>query len=216
MNLIHSTLLRACAVGLIAMATPFATVSAAPVAESAQPANDPMTFARGAQAWADTCARCHNFRDPREFSDVQWRAVMLHMRIRANLSGQQARDILGFLQGSNDPAAVMFAPTMAASTSATAVAGPGTEPAVLFNQTCVACHGANGKGALAGIPDFTSAQGPLARKTDAQLAESILNGLQTPGAAMAMPAQGGNPAVTESDAAALAHYLRAQFYGGSR
>src|SRR3546814_2948149 len=80
--------------------------------------------------------------------------------------------------------------------------------------TCVACHGANGKVALPGIPDFTSAQGPLARKTDAQLTESILNGLQTPGAAMAMPAQGGNPAVTESAAAALARYLHAQFYGG--
>src|SRR3546814_16318670 len=99
MNLIHSTLLRACAVGLIAVATPFATVSAAPVSDPAQPVNDPMTFARGAQAWADTCARCHNFRDPREFSDVEWRSVMLHMRIRANLTGSPTRDITGFLQG---------------------------------------------------------------------------------------------------------------------
>jgi len=216
MNRIHSTLIRACAVALIAMATPFATVVAAPVSEPAQPANDPMTFARGAQAWADACSRCHNFRDPKEFSDVQWRAVMLHMRIRANLTGPQSRDILTFLQGSNDPMAVMFAPAMAASTAATAVAGPDTEPAVLFNQTCVACHGANGKGALPGIPDFTSAQGPLARKTDAQLAESILNGLQTPGAAMAMPAQGGNPVVTGAAAAALVRYLREQFYDAAQ
>src|SRR3546814_6558376 len=50
---------------------------------------------------------------------------------------------------------------------------------------------------------FTSAQGPLARKNDTQLAASILNGLQTPGAALAMPAQGGNPAVTADDAEAL-------------
>ncbi|PKM09399.1 MAG: cytochrome c, class I [Gammaproteobacteria bacterium HGW-Gammaproteobacteria-4] len=137
------------------------------------------------------------------------------MRIRANLTGQQSREILGFLQGSNDPAAAIFAPAKASSIVATAVAGSGAEPAVLFNQTCIACHGANGKGALPGVPDFTSAQGPLARKTDAQLAASILNGLQTPGAAMAMPAQGGNPAVSETDAAALVRYLRAQFYPGT-
>lgn len=216
MNHIHSSLKRTCAVGLIAMASPFATVIAAPVSEPAQPANDPMTFARGAQAWADTCARCHNLRDPKELSDMQWRAVMLHMRIRADLTGPQTRDILGFLQGSNDPVAATFAPVVAASVSTTALAGSGPEPAALFNQTCVACHGANGKGALPGVPDLTSAQGPLARKTDAQLAASILNGLQTPGAALAMPAQGGNPAVTAGDAAALVRYLRQQFNDGAK
>src|SRR3546814_7015051 len=97
-----------------------------------------------------------------------------------------------------------------------ASAGTATDPALLFNQTCVACHGANGKGALPGVPDFTSAQGPLARKNDTQLAASILNGLQTPGAALAMPAQGGNPAVTADDAAALVRYLRQQFYDGAQ
>lgn len=216
MNRIHNTLIRACAVGLMAMASPFATVVAAPASEPAQPANDPMTFARGAQAWADACARCHNFRDPKEFSDMEWRSVMLHMRIRGNLTGQQTRDILGFLQGSNDPTAAMFAPVMVASATTAAVAGSRPEPAALYNQTCVACHGANGKGALPGIPDLTSAQGPLARKSDAQLAASILNGLQTPGAALAMPAQGGNPAITADDATALVRYLRQQFYDGAQ
>src|SRR3546814_10403124 len=113
-----------------------------------------MTFARGAQAWADTCARCHNFRDPREFSDVEWRSVMLHMRIRANLTGSQTRDILGFLQGSNDPTAVMFAPPMAASTLAATAYGSGAETAVLSKQTCVACNGAKGQGALPVTPDW--------------------------------------------------------------
>lgn len=62
---------------------------------------DPMQFARGAQAWANNCTRCHNMRDPKELRDDQWRAAIAHMRVRAGLTGQEARDILVFLQGSN-------------------------------------------------------------------------------------------------------------------
>ncbi len=63
--------------------------------------SDPMQFARGAQTWADNCARCHNMRDPKELRDDQWRAVVSHMRVRGGLTGQEARDVLAFLQGSN-------------------------------------------------------------------------------------------------------------------
>ena len=63
--------------------------------------SDPMQFSRGAQAWANNCARCHNMRDPKELRDDQWRAAVSHMRVRAGLTGQEARDILAFLQGSN-------------------------------------------------------------------------------------------------------------------
>lgn len=66
-----------------------------------QPQPDPAAFARGAKTWADNCARCHNMRDPRELRDDQWRAVVTHMRLRAGLTGEQARDILLFLQESN-------------------------------------------------------------------------------------------------------------------
>lgn len=62
---------------------------------------DPAQFARGAQTWANTCARCHNMRDPKELRDDQWRAAMAHMRVRAGLTGQETRDVLVFLQGSN-------------------------------------------------------------------------------------------------------------------
>ena len=70
---------------------------AAGTPEAAQ--SDPMQFARGAQTWASTCARCHNMRDPKELRDDQWRATVAHMRVRAGLTGQEARDV--FLQGSN-------------------------------------------------------------------------------------------------------------------
>jgi mono/diheme cytochrome c family protein len=70
-------------------------------ATSAGAAADGTAFARGAQAWADNCARCHAMRDPKSESDRHWQVVVTHMRLRAGLDGAQADDILIFLQGSN-------------------------------------------------------------------------------------------------------------------
>ena len=83
----------------------------------------------------------------------------------------------------------------------------------IYNQTCIVCHGANGKGALPGVSNFKSADGPL-MKSDAELAKSISEGLATPGAALSMPAKGGNPSLTDDDVRALIAYLRAEFEGG--
>ena len=43
----------------------------------------------------------HNMRDPNEFRDDIWKPIVTHMRVRAGLTGQEARDILEFLQRSN-------------------------------------------------------------------------------------------------------------------
>ena len=76
--------------------------SPAVAAETATPTQtDPMQFARGAKAWANNCSRCHNMRDPKELRDDQWRAAMMHMRVRAGLTAAETEDILKFLQGSN-------------------------------------------------------------------------------------------------------------------
>ena len=80
----------------------------------------------------------------------------------------------------------------------------------LYSQTCIACHGANGKGALPGVSNFTTADGPLA-KSDAELIKSITDGLATPGAALSMPAKGGIPSLTDDDVRALIAYLRSEF-----
>ena len=80
----------------------------------------------------------------------------------------------------------------------------------LYSQTCIACHGANGKGMLPGVSNFKSADGPLG-KSDAELAKSINEGLVTPGAALSMPAKGGNPSLTDKEVQALIAYLRAEF-----
>lgn len=59
-------------------------------------------FVKGAAIWADACVRCHNMRDPQELNDDQWKSVVSHMRLRAGLTGQDARDVLAFLQQSNN------------------------------------------------------------------------------------------------------------------
>jgi hypothetical protein len=55
----------------------------------------------GAQLWAENCSRCHNIRPPQSFSDAQWEAVVMHMRLRANLTGNEQRKITEFLQASH-------------------------------------------------------------------------------------------------------------------
>ncbi|HHI78890.1 MAG TPA: cytochrome c [Planctomycetes bacterium] len=55
----------------------------------------------GAEIWANTCARCHTFRDPATLNDSQWDVAMMHMRVRAKLHGADARAVLKFLQSSN-------------------------------------------------------------------------------------------------------------------
>ena len=80
-----------------------ATFIAATVMSSATMATEKQSgdFGRGAKAWVDNCGRCHNVRDPKELRDDQWISTAFHMRLRAGLTGQQTRDILTFLQGSN-------------------------------------------------------------------------------------------------------------------
>lgn len=80
----------------------------------------------------------------------------------------------------------------------------------IYSQTCIACHGANGKGTLPGVSNFKSADGPLA-KSDAELAKSINEGLATPGAALSMPARGGNPSLSDDEIQSLIAYLRDEF-----
>jgi hypothetical protein len=55
----------------------------------------------GAQLWAENCSRCHNAPPPDRYSDAQWEVVVDHMRLRANLTGQEARQIAEFLEASN-------------------------------------------------------------------------------------------------------------------
>lgn len=195
-------------VSALAAAAGFAGITSA--RGSAAPA-DNGAAARGAKAWAENCASCHNIRSPLEKSDRQWATAAVHMRVRGNIPGDVVNDIIVFLQGSNaapeSPAPAIPAASASAAGSAIARAVDPSRGARIYGETCVACHGANGKGAIEGVPDLAD----RLTKSDNQLLENIIKGFQTPGSPMPMPARGGNPDLSDEELADALAYIRQNF-----
>jgi hypothetical protein len=52
----------------------------------------------GAELYSIHCNRCHPERYPTERTAAQWKTIMLHMQVRANIPVQQSRLILKYLQ----------------------------------------------------------------------------------------------------------------------
>ena len=71
-------------------------VCAGPPAASEKPALS--NSLSGASLYAINCSRCHQERYPTEFNMAQWQTIMIHMRVRANLPADQAREVLKYLQ----------------------------------------------------------------------------------------------------------------------
>ncbi|AGS39642.1 c-type cytochrome [Cycloclasticus zancles] len=182
-----------------------------PVVFASEEESDPKAgdFSRGSKAWSENCMRCHSMRSPTELRDDQWKTTVFHMRVRAGLTGQETRDILAFLQASNAPISsantTTVKPTIKKVASSSAISGE-----KIYQSNCMACHGANGKGALPGVPDFTNKMGPLT-KTDAQLLNNIINGFQSPNSSMQMPARGGNSSLSDAELSAALGYIRETF-----
>jgi len=167
----------------------------------------PGNYATGATVWAQNCGRCHNIRDARELRDDQWYTTVFHMRMRAGLTGQETRDVVAFLTASNKPKRKVIIGAVPVSSSSSAGKADGQ---AIYNQTCIACHGGNGKGTLPGAPDFTRAGGVLSQSDDV-LIKHITEGFQSPGSPMAMPAKGGNSNMTAADVKAVLDYMHKQF-----
>jgi cytochrome c5 len=51
----------------------------------------------GAELYNVHCNRCHAERYATEFTPAQWKTIMMHMRVRANLPAAQARTIQRYL-----------------------------------------------------------------------------------------------------------------------
>jgi cytochrome c5 len=80
----------------------------------------------------------------------------------------------------------------------------------IYEQGCIVCHGANGKGAIPGVPDLTRKDGPLS-KTDDVLVKHALEGFQSPASPLAMPPKGGNPNLTPEQIRQVVSYLHSAF-----
>ncbi|HMD55067.1 MAG TPA: hypothetical protein VKJ65_11010 [Phycisphaerae bacterium] len=52
----------------------------------------------GAELYSIHCNRCHQERYPTERTGAQWKTIMLHMQVRANIPVNQAKLILQYLQ----------------------------------------------------------------------------------------------------------------------
>jgi hypothetical protein len=71
-------------------------VYAGPETAPPKPAEKPSLS--GAGLYAIHCNRCHTERYATEFTAAHWKTIMMHMRVRANLTAEQARAILKYLQ----------------------------------------------------------------------------------------------------------------------
>jgi cytochrome c5 len=76
----------------VAQASEFKVAAAKP---AKKPEKKKLT---GAELYQVNCNRCHAERYPTEFTTTQWKTVVTHMRIRANIPAGQAREILKYLQ----------------------------------------------------------------------------------------------------------------------
>jgi hypothetical protein len=57
-----------------------------------------VSAAKGsAELWSTTCSRCHGLRSPSMYSSDQWEVIVHDMRIRANLTTQEQKQITDFL-----------------------------------------------------------------------------------------------------------------------
>ncbi|MHB1274244.1 MAG: c-type cytochrome [Rhodanobacter sp.] len=201
----------ALATGLVAWAP--STASAAQPADAAQQA---AQFGRGASEWRHSCGSCHNLRSPSELTNAEWEVAMGQMRVRANLTGAQERDILAFLKASTPKQAAAPAPVSQAKSQAPAESTEDSTKQLLaagstiYHQTCIACHRADGKGDIPGISNLADPKGPLSQ-TDATLEDSIRNGINDAEMPIAMPPKGGNATLNDADIRNVLLYLRDTF-----
>jgi cytochrome c1 len=55
----------------------------------------------GATLWGENCQRCHNTPSPSDFSDGQWETIGMHMKLRANITDDEVKKVVEFLQSAN-------------------------------------------------------------------------------------------------------------------
>jgi len=81
---------------------------------------------------------------------------------------------------------------------------------LLYMQNCMVCHADDGTGAMPGVFDLTENRNwsTLAEK---QLLDQMKKGIKKPGAAVNMPAKGGNPNLKDKELLSIISYMRKEF-----
>ncbi|WP_051010059.1 cytochrome c [Novosphingobium sp. PP1Y] len=104
--------------------------------------------------------------------------------------------------------------SVAAAAATTTICGfSGGDPVhgkVVYAQTCVACHGANGRGTIPGAPDFKKKGGVLTKPHTA-LTDHIERGYSSPSSPISMPPKGGNPGLSVQDIKDVHAYMHQAF-----
>ncbi len=106
----------------------------------------------------------------------------------------------------------MFVLVAAAREPLAACSLPGNPQAgkAVYEETCIACHGKNGRGAIPGVPNMTATGGSLSKPDDVLIA-NITNGFRSGKAPLSMPPLGGNPDLTDDDVVNVLGYMRKTF-----
>ena len=66
--------------------------------KKADPKPAPAKKLTGSDLYQINCNRCHPERYATEWTPAQWKTIMTHMRVRANIPAAQAKAILKYLQ----------------------------------------------------------------------------------------------------------------------
>ena len=85
------------AAGADAASSPTNSVELKAPAQDAKPAAVRKQLT-GAALYSMHCNRCHPERYPTERTAAQWKTIMLHMQVRANIPVEQSKLILQYLQ----------------------------------------------------------------------------------------------------------------------
>ncbi len=86
---------------LIITLTVFSVVTTAVSIISGCTATQAVSAKSGAKLWGENCLRCHNTPLPTDFSDAQWETIGMHMKLRANLTDDEVKKVVAFLQSAN-------------------------------------------------------------------------------------------------------------------